>query len=190
MEAATATPVKAGKIQATEPTDDGTTTDQSLPDPTVAANATTWILIALALAAAIVAKALDWDHASFSPATKGDVDFTFFAGFAVAAQVIERLLELVAPLLPLWAVPGDGPTAKAAQAKADRSALTGGLGVLIGVVVSLWFGLYFLQAVGISTPRWVDIFATALVISAGSKSLHGVISSLQKQTTPPTGSAA
>jgi hypothetical protein len=174
--------------------------DSSLPDPTRAAK---WVLFGMFLLAAAVAWI--WNHcgnvgAPFKPATDEAANFAFFAGFYAAAQVIERLIELVSPMLPLWNVPTppvpDPPakpvqmaTAKAAQVKADRALAAQGIAAVLGVAVSCGFGLFFLETVGFQVSNTIDTFATGILIAAGTKPLHDFISGLQNKNTPTTGTA-
>src|SRR5260221_12531755 len=138
-------PNKLGKIKAPPKTtapagggDPPAPADTSLPDPTSVAK---WMLAGMLLLA--LAVALIWNHfghagAPFMPAKDETANFALFAGFYAAAQVIERLLELVSPGLPFWespdpttpggaAAPGQMPTAKPAQTKADRAAAAHGI---------------------------------------------------------------
>ncbi len=102
--------------------------------------------------------------------------FVLFAGFYVAAQSIERLLEL----LPV------GVGSK--QSKANRAVVFPALGFVLGVVMAEWIGLFYLQAVGITgiSKTW-DILITALAIGGGTKPRHDGIKLLEKsKETPPT----
>lgn len=200
-------PNKLGKITALPKTttpaggaDPPAPADTSLPDPTSVAK---WALACMLLLA--LAVALFWNHfghtgAPFTPAKVEAANFALFAGFYAAAQVIERLLELVSPVLPFWSIP-DPPTegvatpvqiatAKAAQVKADRAAAAHGIAAVLGVAVSCGFGLFFLQAVGFHVSNTIDTFATGIIIAAGTKPLHDFISGLQNKNTPSTGTAA
>jgi hypothetical protein len=166
----------------------GGNADTSLPDPTRAAKVTLAVLLALAVVAAILLNVLGLTSREFQPAKDGTANFALFAGFYVAAQVIERLLEVVSPLLPLWEVPGDGDAAKAAHAKADRAAVVLGLATLAGVGASCAFGLYFLAAVGMtSVSHSIDAIVTGLTVGAGTKPLHDLITNIQNKSTPTTG---
>jgi hypothetical protein len=175
--------------------------DKSLPDPTKFAK---WALGALFVAALIVA--WGWNHfgnvgTPFVPAKESEANFALFAGFYAAAQVIERLLELISPTLPFWDVPDPptpgGPasevqmaTAKAAQVKADRAAAAHGIAAVLGVGASCAFGLFLLQAIGFHVSNTIDTFSTGIVIGAGTKPLHDFISGLQNKNTPTTGTTA
>lgn len=197
-----------GKIKAppatTAPSEGGeppTGSDTSLPDPT---NVARWVLFGLMLIALAVAWV--WNHcghvdAPFMPAEDEAANFALFAGFYAAAQVIERLLEFVSPVLPFWRVPDPplpaGPataaqlaTARAAQVKADRGAAAHGVAAVLGVATSCAFGLFLLQAIGFHVSNTIDTFVTGLLISAGTKPLHDFISGLQNKNTPSTGTNA
>lgn len=178
-----------------------TGSDTSLPDPTDVAR---WVLFGLLLVA--VAVAWVWNHwghvgAPFTPAADEAANFALFAGFYAAAQVIERLLEFVSPVLPFWQVPDPplpaGPaspaqmaTAKAAQVKADRGAAAHGIAAVLGVAASCAFGLFLLQSIGFHVSNTIDTLVTGLLISAGTKPLHDFISGLQNKNTPSTGTNA
>ena len=180
--------------------------DSSLPDPTkYAKHALLWMLLA-ALAVALIWNGLFHVAGAFKPSADEAANFAFFAGFYAAAQVIERMLELGAPLLPWWDVPApevivDQPvtdaaqtevqrkTAEAAQLKADRAVAVHGVAAVLGVAVSCGFGLFFLQTVGFHVSNTIDTFATGVLISAGTKPLHDAITGLQNRNTPTTGTA-
>ena len=129
-------------------------------------------------------------------------DFAFFAAFIVVAGAIERFLEPVAKALP--------PTGTTPKDKADRALYLASLALVIGIVVSATFGLYFMEAIGVKigspeTPgpqslapesdgdkllRGLDIFITALVITGGTKPLHDLITRLEKQKEAAAAGAA
>jgi hypothetical protein len=182
---------KQGIVKAKPPGEAGQSGDSSLPDPTSRGLRFLALCLGLALIAAFATDALGWATRPFKPASTGTADFALFAGFYVAAQLIERLMEVVAPFFPYWAMPADLPkdqAVRAAQIKADRAKAVLGLAILAGVAASAGFGLYFLAAVGMwDVPRTADIFFTAVVIAAGTKPLHDFISSLQNQNSPTTG---
>jgi hypothetical protein len=181
---------KTGKIVAA-PSGDGAGKDTSLPDPTRTASRFLFGCTVLALLLALLLDAEGWTTRSFSPSRTGTADFALFAGFYVAAQVIERLMELISPAMPFWGLPpdiGSDEKVKAAQVKADRAKAALGVAVLAGVGASAGFGLYFLSAVGMSDmPREIDIFFTAITIAAGTKPLHDFTTSLQNKNSPATG---
>jgi hypothetical protein len=103
-----------------------------------------------------------------------DQGFTYFAAFYVAAQVIERLMEPVTWLLDQFNVTDNAN-------KPNRTAVIYSLTLLAAVVLSSGFNLHFLSAVGVKDlPNWLDAYATALVISGGTKPLHDFISYLQQ----------
>jgi hypothetical protein len=190
----------AGKIAATPAGAGGAGGDESLPDPTGAAKLTLGLLLVLALGLAILCNAAGWATHAFQPAQDATANFALFTGFYVAAQIIERLLEIVSPYLPPWTPPGADDATKAAHAKADRAAVLLGVATLAGVIASFGFGLYFLTAIGIGVdtlkdgtvvthfPRMVDALATGLIIGAGTKPLHDLISNIQNKNNPVTGS--
>ena len=176
----------AATAESATPAADG---DNALPDPT--AFARWWLagLIAASLAAALILNAADATSTAFKPAAVATANFALFAGFYVAAQIIERLMELIAPLLPCWRMPPDltDPKVKAAQIKADRAKVTLGIATLAGVILSCLLGLFFLSAIGMQVSHTVDAFFTGLVIAAGTKPLHDFITLLQNKNSPTTG---
>ncbi|HWI95462.1 MAG TPA: hypothetical protein VNS60_05280 [Solirubrobacterales bacterium] len=178
----------------------GADADKSLPDPTGAAKLTLLGLLGVGIVLSIILNAVGWTTRAFQPAQDATANFALFAGFYVAAQIIERLLEVVSPLLPPWHLPGDDEAAKVAHAKADRAAIALGIATLAGVGASCGFGLYFLAAVGIGVettaagtvstiPHTVDAIVTGLTIGAGTKPLHDLISNIQNKNNPKTGTS-
>jgi hypothetical protein len=166
--------------------------DTSLPDPTRTARIFLFCCILVALVVAVVADRAGWATKAFEPAQVAEANFALFAGFYIAAQLIERLMELVSPMFPLWSLPPGFSTDKqvrVAQVKADRGKAVLGLAALAGAIASAAFGLYFLEAVGMNVPRMPDIFFTGLVIGAGTKPLHDFISGLQNKSNPGTGTS-
>lgn len=172
--------------------------DTSLPDPTKFGKWALAGMLLVALAVAVIWNCFGHTGAPFAPADDEAANFALFAGFYAAAQVIERLLELVSPTLPWWEVPeppvleGEATkvqkaTAKASQVKADRAAAAHGIAAVLGVAASCGFGLFFLQAVGFHVSNTIDTFATGIIIAAGTKPLHDLISGLQNKNTPLTG---
>ncbi|MEA2372979.1 MAG: hypothetical protein QOH12_3373 [Solirubrobacteraceae bacterium] len=148
-----------------------------------------WVLgglLILAAALAFVLNALHWTSPAYTPT---GANFSVVAGFYVAAQVIERLLELVSPLLPpSWEYdPPLSGVAKAAQIKADRATVILGAATVLGVIGSCLFGLFFLETIGMHVDHTIDAFVTGATIGAGTKPLHDLISLIQNQTTPTTG---
>jgi hypothetical protein len=122
-----------------------------------------YALLAVGLVLAIFVKG---KGAAFMPKE----GFVLFTGFYVAAQAIERVLEIVLP-----------PGAGTAQGKADRSLVMSGIAFVLGIGASLALGLRFLTAVEVgSPPRWLDVFITGLVIAGGTKPLHDLIGTIEK----------
>jgi hypothetical protein len=118
------------------------------------------------------------------PANQG---FGLFAAFYVAAQIVERITEPFTWVLDQFQMTDDAN-------KSNRTALIHSVAVLIAVIITGALGLHFLQAVGIGDsnhhlPGWIDIYATALVISGGTKPLHDFISLLQQKKDQASGSA-
>lgn len=101
--------------------------------------------------------------------------FVLLTGFYVAAQAIERLLEL----LP------SGRGSK--QAKANRAVIFPSIGFVIAVVAAESVGLYYMQALGAAdVSRDLDVIVTALAIGGGTKPLHDGIKRIEKaKETPP-----
>lgn len=169
--------------------------DKSLPDPTGKAGFWAAVLLAVAVVVGIAVNEFDLTADPFNPAEKTEANFALFAGFYVGAQVIERLMEFVSPLLPPWTIKhpaGDTAEAKAARAaqiKADRVKLALGVASVLGVAASGVFGLFFLQAIGMKVSPTVDTILTGITIAAGTKPLHDFITTLQNKDNPTTGTA-
>lgn len=126
----------------------------------------TWVLLGIGVVLAVL---IHGKHSTFQPKQ----GFVLLAGFYVAAQSVERLLEIVLPA-------GAGT----AQAKAERVLVIGGLAFVLGIAASLALGLRFLSAVQVtSPPRWLDVVVTGLVISGGTKPLHDLIGVIEKAKT-------
>jgi hypothetical protein len=170
--------------------------DKSLPDPTGTAAACTAVLLLAAIGLAILVNEAGWTARAFDPAKNAEANFALFAGFYVGAQVIERLMEFVAPVLPPWKIEtpvGTTPEAKAARAarvKADRAKLVLGVSSILGVAASGFLGLFFLRAIGMQVSNTVDTILTGVTIAAGTKPLHDFISTLQNKDNPKTATAA
>jgi hypothetical protein len=136
-------------------------------DPSPGASWTALVLILASLGLAAISSSAGWWHVPFVPSMTKTANFALFAGFYVAAQAIERLLEVPAPLV--------------SKNRANRAQIMLGLATLFGVIASFALGLYFLRAIGMTTARWIDIFASGLIIGAGTKPLHDLISLIQNK---------
>lgn len=170
-----------------------TATDSSLPDATRVARYFLAATLGLALVVGAVMNWRGWTAKPFDPAKVGAANFALFAGFYVGAQVIERVMQLVAPTLPWWQLPasvGTDRTVRAAQTKADRTLALLGLSSILGVAASCGFGLFFLAAIGMHVTHTVDSWVTGITIAAGTKPLHDFITLLQNQNTPKTGTGS
>jgi hypothetical protein len=118
---------------------------------------------------------LAWWMKEKNAAFKPGEGFVLFAGFYVAAQTIERALEL----LPV----GIGSK----QAKANRAVIFPALGFVAGVWLAEKIGLFYLQAVGItSLSKTWDVVITALAIGGGTKPLHDAIKLIEKSKETPS----
>jgi hypothetical protein len=181
-----------GKITATPAETAPGGADNTLPDPTTTAK---WSLLLLGLLAVIAALALNWFKVTpppdqvFDPSADPVANFALFAGFYIVAQVIAGVLALVGPLLPPWKPPSSltDEAVKAAQTKADRSALLLGAGALLGVILSCTLGLFFLKAVGMHVSHTVDAIFTGATLAGGAKPLSDFIALTQNKTAPATG---
>jgi hypothetical protein len=136
-----------------------------------------------------------WQQWSHTQPFKVDLaNFALFAAFIVVAGAIERFVEPLTAVVP--------PYGKSDADKADRALLTYSIALIVGIAVSSAFGLYFLEAIGVKIGtqigtgdtahliltttgdkflRGLDIFITALIITGGTKQLHDIISSIEKQ---------
>ena len=127
-----------GTITAVPPSAPGTATtpeapaaagnaDAALPDASSVARFWLFVFLVIAVVVALVWNSQGSTATPFDPAKQQAANFALFAGFYVAAQVIERALELVSPFVPAalpgWSMPADvvGEAAQAAQVKADRA---------------------------------------------------------------------
>jgi hypothetical protein len=178
----------ATTLKAAAPTTDNPP-DTTLPDPSPLARTLLFVGLVLAAGLAVVMNAAGWTANAFSP-QKGDVNFSIFAGFYAGAQIIERLMELVAPVLPVDLRGVTGDAAKVAQAKADRAKGALAVAAVLGVAAANAFGLFFLQTIGIHVSHTIDSFATGLVIASGTKPLHDFITMLQSKSSPATSTTA
>jgi hypothetical protein len=174
----------ATRITATPPATAPGGGDKALPDASRLAQLVLAGLTVVAAGIAIALNAAGWTSAEFKPAAGATANFSLFAGFYVAAQVIERLLELVSPLLPGWPPKGTDPTVRVAETKADRASVALGVAAVLGVAASCAFGLFFLKAIGMHVSHTVDSFITGITVAAGTKPLHDFINLIQNQTTP------
>jgi hypothetical protein len=131
-----------------------------------------WVAMALLVVGLALAYLIPEKDATFKPAE----GFGILAGFYIAAQAIERLLEL----LPA------GLGSK--QAKANRAVIFPGIGFILAVLLAEWLGLFYIQAIGVTDlSRNVDIIVTALAIGGGTKPLHDGIKRIEKaKETPPS----
>ena len=109
-----------------------TSPDAPKPDPRASAVILGLLFLLAGLAVAIVFDVGDWDRRPFEPAKQADANFALFAGFYVAAQIVERLLEPIAPLFPLKRATGGTATENLAQDRADRAMTILGLAALLG----------------------------------------------------------
>jgi hypothetical protein len=187
----------------------GSEGDKSLPDPSGRAGVWAAVLLLLAVGLGVLVNWQEWTAKPFDPAQNAKADFALFAGFYVGAQVIERLMEFIAPVLPFgktekwlaktqgpipsplpaagfWSGTPEGKAARAAQLKADRAKFALGVAAILGVAASGFFGLFFLRAIGIQVSPTVDTILTGVTIAAGSKPLHDFISTLQNTDNPKT----
>ena len=127
--------------------------------------------LVLLIIGALIAWKMKEDQGAFRPRD----GFVLLTGFYVAAQAIERLLELL-------------PSGKGTkQAKANRAVIFGAFGFLLAVLAAEYLGLYFVEAVGVGAVNSsLDVFITALAIGGGTKPLHDGIKRLEKaKETPP-----
>jgi len=184
---------QADPVPATQP-------DPILPDPSGTAKLLTLVLMVIAVVLAFAVG--DSGTKAFDPSGKVDADLAFFSGFFLAAQAIERILELIAPFIPFWQIPvhvkvpvvkddkvavredPSGPAELINQKKADRGYVMIAVAVLFGVGASAAMGLYLPEAIGIDVERWLDMIVTGVALSGGTKGLHDLIKALQKAKTP------
>jgi FtsH-binding integral membrane protein len=106
---------------------------------------------------------------------------TILAVLFVGALAIERLLEPIAPylqqLLERRATRKASSTATAPKsAQANMAILLWAIASSVGIVAAAVMKVYLLKAVGIASPgRVLDVIATGLVLGAGTKPLHDLV---------------
>jgi hypothetical protein len=105
-----------------------------------------------------------------------------FGVLILAAGVIQQLIEVLLP--------------KSLLGDPNRTIVTGGVAVLLGVIAARLLDVYLLHNLGFfgttaresvstalaassSTERWGDAFVTGVVIAAGTKPIHDLASKLQ-----------
>lgn len=166
--------------------------DRSLPDPTRRARMLGAVIILAAVAIGILLNVAGWTARPFDPARIQAANFALFAGFYVAALIVERASEFIAPSVPWWDPPqGVGGKAideagRTAHTKADRGTIMLALTFLMSVVLAGSLGLFFMAAIGMNVSHTVDTLLTAIVIAGGTKKLHDFISLLQNRDNPKT----
>jgi hypothetical protein len=159
------------------------------------------VLVGGLLYCLLLAGLAKWSHEK--PFQVDLANFAFFSAFIVVAGAIERFLEPLVAILPPY---GNNPVAKA-----DRALMTYSIALIVGIVISSVFGLYFLEAIGVKIGtqvgsgetahillhtkgdkllRGLDVFVTALIITGGTKPLHDMISSIEKKKEAAAGGAA
>lgn len=95
--------------------------------------------------------------------------FILLTGFLIAAQAIERFLELTAAGWH-WT-----------QSKPDRSIIISAIAFVLAVLLCENLGLYLLQALGATAVSGdLDVIITALAIGGGTKPLHDFIKTIEK----------
>jgi hypothetical protein len=174
--------MEAGKAVGKSLTPDGTEAHKGVKIASLV------VLIGGLLYCLLLAGLVGWNHGK--PFQVDLANFALFAAFVVVAGAIERFLEPIAAILPPWG--------NSSAEKADRGLLLTSVALIVGIVISSVFGLYFLEAIGVSigTPegselviksdgdkllRGLDIFITALIITGGTKPLHDMISSIENK---------
>jgi hypothetical protein len=95
----------------------------------------------------------------------------------VFAQSIERLLVPVAKGVDLR-VPKANKSGT--RQNLQKTVWLWSLATLLALLACAWFGVLLLTAMGVQdVPRWFDLLITGLVIGAGTKPLHDLISMLK-----------
>ncbi|WP_420121365.1 hypothetical protein [Nakamurella sp.] len=75
-----------------------------------------------------------------------------------------------------------GAKAKDARRTAEKTILFWGLATGLAALASGSFGFYLLSTVGIPVPYfWMEVLGTALIIGAGTKPLHDLITLIEKR---------
>ena len=95
-------------------------------------------------------------------------------GFYISAQMIERITEVLS-WLPVWGDPED---------KNTRTKRILFLSTALGVAFCLWVRLGFFSAAGLEGINpLLDRILSGIVVGAGSKPVHDIISSIDKYRT-------
>lgn len=95
-------------------------------------------------------------------------------GFYIAAQMIERITEVLS-WLPVWGDPED---------KNTRTKRMLFLSTALGIAFCLWVRLGFFGAAGLGGINHIlDRVLSGIVVGAGSKPVHDIISSIDKYRT-------
>lgn len=164
----------------------------------------TYLFVALAIvAASAVVAIVVYDAREPSRMVFGE-GWSALAAIYILTQATERLLEPISRVLLPTAPARDELTAKlaaaansgnvadandAAEAKArlesltrDRTILFWGISTAVGLLVSGLFGIMLFWGIAESNApeAWLDILATGLVVGGGSKSLHDLITRIEK----------
>jgi hypothetical protein len=131
-----------------------------------------------------------------------------YAGLFVLAAAIERLIQPFSDVLgdapaagTAGAPTGGAPTTNGIDAKSKKNTaiVTWGLASGLGCLACALLGVGLLTAImgaDSSTPApWLDVLVSGLVVGAGTKPLHDLITSIQaskdtKQTQVPTAPAS
>lgn len=64
------------------------------------------------------------------------------------------------------------------ERKDDRAAIFWAIASVLGMLASAQFGLFLLKLIGVSSSYGWDVFATGLILGAGTKPLHDLITNL------------
>jgi len=173
------------------------TTSTRTPTQTVSSIGAGFALAAIVYVVALVV------HGSEHSSYRISEEWSAFAGLFVLALAIERLLEPITKWLgpdtdvlkkqrdDAAAAAANGDATKIAEAEADLSRgreltaiVVWGAATALGFVLSSVLDITLLEAIRSETsgqpPFWADLLVTGLVLGAGTKPLHDLVSKLQK----------
>jgi hypothetical protein len=101
-----------------------------------------------------------------------------YAGLIILAFAIERIVQPFSDAL--GPVPEDGTEPK--EAKANTAVVTWGFATALGMIASAALKAGALATVAASSTipnRWLDVVVTGLVLGAGTKPIHDMLSQVQ-----------
>jgi hypothetical protein len=141
------------------------------------------------------------EKASFSDkfdAAKQAVESAFAAYAALAKETDSAKQPSLKSAFDAEKAHADTALAEAAKAKAADAKVTGNKAIAfwafacaLGVLASSGLKLYFLKQVGVALPpRTLELLATGLIVGAGTKPLHDLVSLIEKKKESAAGTSS